>query len=141
MADGKSKKSAIFEMLDQAVAEAKAAAATGVNIAVPTEPKTGNYIIRVDMTAPEQNPTPGQRSFGDKEDISLQLKAGENSTDRISTAGQKIDFNLSAEVKATMIRLLGLAEQGDHIARTELGDLVKTTAHNVLQTDDKSLDR
>ena len=67
MADGKSKKRAIFEMLDQAVAEAKATAATGVNITVPAGQKSGNYTIAVDMTPPEKNPAPSRRSFGDQE--------------------------------------------------------------------------
>lgn len=139
MADDKSKKNILAEMLDLAAAEAKAAAATGVRIAAGQ--KTGSYTIGVDMTAAEQNPTPGRRNFRDPEDILLQLRTGEGSTDSVSVGGQKVDFTLPPEVEATMASLLSQAQQGDNVARSELGAMVKTIAQDALQANEKNQSR
>jgi hypothetical protein len=77
----------------------------------------------------------------DPEDILLQLRTGEGSTDSVSVGGQKVDFNLPPEVEATMASLLSQAQQGDNVARSELGAMVKTIAQDALQANEKNQSR
>ena len=108
---------------------------SGVLVSVSQESlKKGEAYIAVDITKGKDVHKPGFRNFNDKGDASLDITTG---ADTLTIDGgpdskdKSYKINLPKAVEETMLRLAGEAQQGNYVARQELGKMVRQVVADV----------
>ena len=96
--------------------------------------QNGTAYIGVDNTKAKDVKKAGYRNYGDKGDVGLQITDGKDTLIIRGKPGGKdksYEIDLPKDVEKTMLKLAGEAEQGNYVARKELGEMVRQVVADV----------
>lgn len=99
--------------------------------------QNGIAYIGVDNTKAKDVQKAGYRGYGDKGDVGLQITDGKDTLIIRGKPGGKdksYEIDLPKDVEKTMLKLAGEAEQGNYVARQELGKMVRQVVADVTKS-------